>query len=334
MNDLPRTMRAVEIAQPGPPSALRLTSRPVPNLRCGEVLIRVSAAGVNRPDVMQRQGAYPPPQGASDLPGLEVAGEIVQVASDVTSLRRCKGLRARRRRRLRRVRRGSCGAVSAGATVGVGRGGSRAAREFFHRVSQRLRACRAGSWRDAAGARRCERHRHDGHPAGQGAWRAGAGHSTQRAQVRGVRCARSRPRDQLSRGGLRDGGRGGDRRRGRECDSRHGGGPYVTRNLAAAAVEGRIALIALLGGARVELDLRVVLSKRLRIMGATLRPQSIEAKGRLARALEAHVWPWFAAGRLRPPPIYARFPLAEAARAHELMESDEHIGKILLETMR
>jgi len=95
-------------------------------------------------------------------------------------------------------------------------------------------------------------------------------------------------------------------------------------------VEGRIALIALLGGGRAELDLRPLLTKRLRLMGATLRPQSVASKGRLAQALGANVWPLFAAGRLRAPPIYARFALAEARRAHELMESDEHIGKIVL----
>jgi NADPH:quinone reductase-like Zn-dependent oxidoreductase len=108
------------------------------------------------------------------------------------------------------------------------------------------------------------------------------------------------------------------------------GGSYVGRNVAAAALDGRIALIALLGGSRAELDLRAVLTKRLKLMGATLRPQSIEAKGRLAQALTARVWPWFETGKLRPPPIYARFALEDAWRAHELMESGEHIGKIVL----
>ena len=104
----------------------------------------------------------------------------------------------------------------------------------------------------------------------------------------------------------------------------------VGRNVAAAALEGRIALIALLGGAQSEIDLRPLLTKRLRLMGATLRPQTVEAKGKLAHALLSRVWPWFQSGRLRAPPIYARFALADAWRAHQLMESDEHIGKIVL----
>jgi NADPH:quinone reductase len=111
------------------------------------------------------------------------------------------------------------------------------------------------------------------------------------------------------------------------------GGSYVGRNLAAAAIEGRITLISLLGGARCEIDLRAVLTKRLRLMGATLRPQTVEAKGRLAQALLARVWPWFDSGRLRAPPVYARFALADAWRAHELMESGEHIGKIVLQVV-
>jgi NADPH2:quinone reductase len=108
------------------------------------------------------------------------------------------------------------------------------------------------------------------------------------------------------------------------------GGEYLPRNLNAAAVDGRITQIATLGGAKAELDLRVMMAKRLKIMGSTLRPQSIEAKGRLAQVLRTRVWPLFASGRLVPPPVYARFALAEAHRAHSLMESGEHVGKIVL----
>jgi NADPH:quinone reductase len=108
------------------------------------------------------------------------------------------------------------------------------------------------------------------------------------------------------------------------------GGPYVPRNVAAAATDGRIAVIATLGGAKGEVDLRQMMTKRLKIMGSTLRPQSIEKKGRLADALRRQVWPLFDSGKLRAPPIHARFQLAEAWRAHELMESSKHIGKILL----
>ena len=108
------------------------------------------------------------------------------------------------------------------------------------------------------------------------------------------------------------------------------GGEYLQRNITAAAVEGRIALIAVQGGARAEIDLRQILVKRLRIMGATLRPQSSAAKGRLAQDLLNDVWPLFADRRLSPPPIHARFALQAAADAHALMESGSHIGKIVL----
>jgi NADPH2:quinone reductase len=108
------------------------------------------------------------------------------------------------------------------------------------------------------------------------------------------------------------------------------GGDYMPRNIVAAATDGRIALIATLGGANANIDLRAVLVKRLKIMGSTLRPQSIEKKGQLAEALRTRVWPLFARGKLRRPPIHARFPLTSAGEAHALMESGEHIGKIVL----
>ena len=108
------------------------------------------------------------------------------------------------------------------------------------------------------------------------------------------------------------------------------GAAYLARNIAAAAVEGRIALIATLGGHEAQLDLRYLFRKRLRLMASTLRPQSVEQKGRLAQVLRARVWPLFATHDLQPP-IHARFPLADARRAHELMESSQHIGKILLD---
>src|SRR5690606_11771791 len=108
------------------------------------------------------------------------------------------------------------------------------------------------------------------------------------------------------------------------------GGEYFPRNVAAAAMEGRISQIATLAGSKAELDLRALMQKRLKITGSTLRPQPLENKARIAKALRTHVWPLFGSGTLRPPPIYAQFPLAEASKAHALMESGEHIGKIVL----
>ena len=110
------------------------------------------------------------------------------------------------------------------------------------------------------------------------------------------------------------------------------GGSYLPRNVAAAALEGRISVIATLGGSKAEIDLHQMMRKRLKIMGSTLRPQSVESKGRLAAVLRQRVWPLFESGKLRAPPIYARFPLEDAWRAHELMESSDHIGKLVLLT--
>jgi NADPH2:quinone reductase len=335
VTDLPQTMRAVEIAQPGPPSALRLTSRPLPQVGRSDVLIRVVAAGVNRPDVLQRQGAYPPPPGASDIPGLEVAGEIVQVGSDVTAAARgtkvCALVAGGGYAEFVAAPAVQClpvperlsieeaaalpetfftvylnvferAALAPGETLLVHGGAS----GIGTTAILLAKAYGASVLVTARSARKCE-----------ACVALGADRAINYSEEDFVTA-------------VKDATRGA----GADVILDMVGGSYVARNLAAAAVEGRIALIALLGGTHAEVDLRILLSKRLRIMGATLRPQSIEAKGRLARALELRVWPWFAAGRLRAPPIYARFALAEAARAHELMESNEHIGKIILETNR
>jgi NADPH2:quinone reductase len=335
MTDLPQSMRAIEIATPGPPSVLKLTQRPVPSVGPTDVLIRVAGAGVNRPDVMQRQGAYPPPAGASDIPGLEVAGELVRVGTDVTSL--APGAKV-------------CALVAGGGYAeyvsapavqclpvpqGVALKDAGALPETFFTVylnvferaalapGETLLVHGGSSGIGTTAILLAKAH------GARVLTTAGSARKCEACLALGAdRAIDYRAEDFVA--AVRDFTRGS----GADVILDMVGGSYVMRNMTAAAVEGRIALIALLGGAQVELDLRPLLSKRLRMMGATLRPQSVAAKGRLARALLQNVWPWFAAGRLRPPPIYARFGLGEAARAHELMESGEHIGKILLETDR
>ncbi len=332
MSPVPQTMEVVEIGQPGPPQVLRPARRPVPAAGPGEVLIRVAAAGVNRPDVMQRQGAYPPPAGVTDIPGLELAGEVVAVGADVSSRRVgeivCALVAGGAYAEYAAVPAVQClpvpksltveeaaalpetfftvylnvferAALAPGETLLVHGGGSGIG-------TTAILLARANGSRvlaTAGSARKCE-----------ACLALGAERAINYREEDFVAAVRSATA-----------GRGAD------VILDMVGGSYVGRNVAAAAVEGRIALIALLGGARAELDLRPMLVKRLRLMGATLRPQSIEAKGRLAQALLARVWPWLDSGRLRGPPLYARFPLAEAWRAHELMESDEHIGKIVLQ---
>ncbi|HTX24020.1 MAG TPA: NAD(P)H-quinone oxidoreductase [Steroidobacteraceae bacterium] len=331
MTNLPQMMSAVEIAQPGPPQVLRAVQRPLPSVGRGEVLIRVAAAGVNRPDVMQRKGAYPPPPGVTDIPGLEVAGEIVQVGAEVA-------LRTLGERICALVAGGGyaqyvaapavqclpvpktltieeaaalpetfftvflnvferaallCGETLLvhGGASGIGTTAILLARAYGARVLATAGSARKCEACVALGAERAINYREEDFVAAVLAATDGKGADVILDMV---------------------------------------GGPYLERNVAAAALEGRIALISLLGGARSEIDLRPLFTKRLRLMAATLRPQSVEAKGRLAQALLARVWPWFDTGRLRAPPIYARFPLQDAARAHELMESDQHIGKIVL----
>jgi NADPH2:quinone reductase len=324
-------MTAIEIREPGPPQVLRPGRRPVPQPKAGEVLIRVAAAGVNRPDVLQRQGAYPPPPGASDIPGLEVAGVVVAVAEGVTEpavgARVCallagggyaeyaaapavQCLPAPTQLTLEeaavlpetfftvwfnvferaRLRAGETLLVHGGGS-GIGTTAILLGKAFGARV-----IATAGSAAKCAACREL-----------------GADHAINYREADFVEATR-RATD----------GRGAD------VILDMVGGDYVARNVAAAAVDGRIAVIAHQGGAKAEIDLRPFMVKRLILSASTLRAQSVERKGRLAAALRQHVWPLFATKRLKPL-IHARFPLADAVGAHELMESDVHIGKIVLD---
>jgi NADPH2:quinone reductase len=333
MSVVPAQMTAIEIATPGPPDGLRPTRRAVPQPARGEVLIRVVAAGVNRPDVMQRQGAYPPPPGVTDIPGLEVAGEIVGLGAEA-------GTRAVGEQVCALVAGGGyaeyvtapavqCLPVPRPLTLEQAAALPETFFTVYLNVMERA-ALRSGETLLVHGG---------GSGIGTTAILIGKAHGARVLVTAGSarKCAACvalgaerafnyREVDFVAAVREATGGAGAD------VILDMVGGAYLPRNLNAAAVEGRIALIALLGGARAEIDLRAVLVKRLRLIGSTLRPQSVETKGRLARALVREVWPWFEAGRLQAPPIYARFPLTEAARAHELMESDEHIGKIVLHT--
>ncbi len=323
-------MIAVEIAQPGPPEVLRAAQRKVPEPAVGELLIRVAAAGVNRADVLQRRGLYPPPAGASDIPGLEVAGVVVRldpavrgiaVGAPVCALLSGGGyaeyvavpavqcLPAPEPLTLEeaaaipeafftvwlnvferaRLREGETLLVHGGAS-GVGTTAILLARAFGARV-----LVTAGSERKCAACREL-----------------GADEAFNYREVDFVEATRRAT-----------GGRGAD------VILDMVGGDYPGRDLAAASVEGRIAVIATQGGARAQIDLGLLLGKRLTVTGSTLRAQPVENKGRLAATLREKVWPLFGSRRLKPV-IHARFPLGDAAGAHRLMESDVHIGKIIL----
>lgn len=323
-------MNVVEIAAPGGPEQLRPAVRPDPRPGDGEVLIKVAAAGVNRPDVMQRQGHYPPPHGAPDLPGLEVAGEVAEIGPNVSGLSvgdkvtallsgggyaeyaiaaapLClpvpDGMSLVEAAAIPETyftvwtnlfERGGCKSGDSvlihGGTSGIGTTAIQLAREWGARVF-----ATAGS---PEKARACER--------------LGA--------VRGIDY---RSEDFVQVIASETGGAGVD------VILDMVAGSYVERNIECAAVEGRIVCIALLGGARAEINVGRILVKRLTLTGSTLRPRTVAQKSAVAAGVLKHVWPILRAGRARPV-IHATFPLAQASEAHRLMETSTHIGKIVL----
>lgn len=326
-------MKAVEISAPGAPDVLRLVDRPDAQAGSGEVLIRVSASGVNRPDVLQRTGNYPVPPGASDIPGLEVAGEII--AGDARAMAE-RGLTLGQR---------VCALVAGGgyaqlcaAPVGqclpVPRGwtdiqAAALPETFFTVWSNVFDRCnlqvgetllvQGGSsgigvtaiqMAKAAGARvivtvgSTEK--------AKACVDLGADHAiVYKTQDFSVEVMR-----------LTDG-------RGANVILDMVGGAYIPREIDCLADDGRLALIALQGGAKAEINLGPILRRRLTLTGSTLRPRSIAFKTAIAQSLQSQVWPHLEVGRIVPV-IHSTFDAADAARAHALMESNQHIGKIVL----
>ena len=323
-------MRAVEMVEPGGPEVLRVTIRPDPTPAAGEVLIRVAAAGVNRPDVLQRKGGYAPPPGASDIPGLEVAGVIAAIGAGVTELvvgaEVCALLAGGGYaeycvapvvqclpvpRGLTLVEAASLpetfftvwsnvfdrGRLAAGESLLVQGGSSGigvAAIQIAHALGHRVFAT-AGSPEKCTA---CER---------LGAERAVNYKTEDFVEV--VKAATD--------------GRGVD------VVLDMVGGEYVPRELSLLAEDGRLVMIATLGGAKAQVNLREIMAKRLVLTGSTLRPRPVAFKGAIARALRERVWPLIESGSVRPV-VYRTFPLERADDAHRLMESGEHIGKIVL----
>ncbi|SFW14234.1 putative NAD(P)H quinone oxidoreductase, PIG3 family [Nitrosovibrio sp. Nv17] len=325
-------MLAIDIPRPGGAGVLVPVVRPIPPLARDEILILVEAAGVNRPDVLQRRGLYPPPPGASTIPGLEVAGSVVGTGDGVS--RFSVGERV-------------CALVASGGYAeycvaheghalripqGFGAVEAAALPETFFtvwaNVFQRGRLA-AGetvlvhggcSGIGTAAILLCK--------AFGAAVVATAGSEAKRAAclALGANLAIDhRTQDFVEETLAFTGGRGAD------VIVDIVGGDYVVRNYRAAAVEGRIIQIGLMGGRVRELDLMPMLSKRLTHTGSTLRTRSVADKARIASELERDVWPLLEAGKLRPL-IDGTFPLEEAARAHARMESGAHVGKIVLTT--
>ena len=323
-------MICIEISQPGEPEVLKPAERPDPVPGPGEVLIRVAAAGVNRPDVLQRRGAYPPPPGASDIPGLEVAGTVAAVGAGVEGWRTGDAV---------------CALVSGGgyATMCV------APAPQCLRVPATLDLVAAAAipetfftvWTNVFDRGRLQA----GETALFHGGTSGIGTTAiQLATARGATVFATAGSDEKVRACEALGARHAINYRTqdfvgviREMTGRAGvdlildimGGSYLDRNLAALAVEGRLVQIGLMGGESASLDLRRVLGRRLTITGSTLRPRSVAEKGQIAAALAREVWPLLEAGTIKPI-VFKTFPLAEAAAAHRLMESSEHVGKIVL----
>jgi len=324
-------MQYIDMEEPGGPEVLRLKQGDRPQLREDEVLIQVAAAGVNRPDLFQRRGLYPPPPGATPILGLEVSGRIAAVGRKVDQWRIgdrvCALTNGGGYAEFVAVPATQCLPVPAGLsrveaaalpetcfTVWSNvfdRAGLQAGESFLVHggaggigttAIQMARAARARVFATAGGADKCRTCETLGAEI--------AVNYQQQDFVEVLQAASDR--------------------RGVDVILDMVGGDYIARNIRLAAVDGRIVQIAFLKGAKVELNFMPVMLKRLTLTGSTLRPQPPAFKAAIAESLRTRVWPWIEAGAIRPL-IAATFPLAEAAAAHRLMESSTHIGKIVLQ---
>ncbi len=331
MTVLPESMQVIEITAPGGPQVLQPAQRPLPTPGPNEVLIRVRAAGVNRPDVLQRRGAYPPPPGASDIPGLEIAGEVVALGAEVHQWQRgdavCALLAGGGYAEYALAPAVQCLPVPQGFSLEQAAVLPETVFTVYYNVWERSHL-RPGEWLLVHGGTSGIGTTAILLAKAFGAHVIATAGSAQKcaACVRlGADVAIDYKNADFVAGALE-----ATQGRGVDVILDMVGGTYVARDIAAAAPEGRIAVIATQGGRLAEIDLGALMGKRLTIGGSTLRPQTVARKGELAAALRREIWPLLEAGALRLP-IHARFPLTQAAQAHALMESGEHVGKIVLE---
>ena len=320
-------MRAIEISEPGPPDVLKITQRPMPRPAHGQIVMKVAYAGVNRPDALQRAGAYAPPPGASDLPGLEAAGEVVAMGYGVQGMKIgdqvCALLPGGGYAEYVATPAAHCLPIP----TGMGLKEAACLPENFFTVWSNVFT--RGSL--AAG----ERFLVHGGSSGIGTI------AIQLAHVFGARVFATAGSDTKCQACLDLGaerainyckedfvevlrGEGGA-----NLILDMVGGEYIPRNIKALADDGRLVQIAFLQGPKVELNFAQIMTRRLSITGSTLRPQSDLAKARIAEDLLGAVWPLLDSGRIAPV-MDSEFDLADAAAAHARMESSEHIGKIVL----
>jgi NADPH2:quinone reductase len=328
--NLPAKMRAVEIAKPGGPEVLTPAERALPQPKPHEILVKVAAAGVNRPDILQRMGLYAVPPDASDLPGLEIAGTVAAIGADV---------------KMWKVGDPVCALTHGGGYAeycvtpevqalpvpkGLSMTEAASLPETFFTVYSNVF--------DRGALKAGEVFLVQGGSSGIGVTAiqvaAAMGHRVFATAGSDEKCAACvklgaekafnyKTQDWAEELKNATGGKGVD------VILDMVGGDYVPKELKSLAVDGRLVMIAFLGGMKAEVDLGMVMTKRLQITGSTLRPRTIEFKGQVAKSLRERVWPLVDAGKIKPV-IYKTFPLAEAAEAHKLMETSQHIGKIVL----
>ena len=322
-------MLAIAIAEPGGPDVLRLSERPQPRLKPGEVLIEVEAAGVNRPDIMQRQGKYPPPPGASDIPGLEVAGAVVDANGDSrwkNGDRVCALVAGGGYAEYCAAPSPQCLPIPAGMDAVTAAAIPETYFTVWTNLVQRgeLRAGERGlvpGGTSGIGSTAIQLARAFGATV-----YATAGSRDKCSACRDLGAAAAvnyKTHDFVAEIRALTGGGGVD------VVLDIIGGDYVQRNIDCLRLHGRLVQVGLIGGARAQIDLRPVLNNRLTLTGSTLRPRTVEEKGALAKELESRVWPLLARGEVGPV-VHATYPLADAAEAHRMLEAGDVIGKLVL----
>ena len=332
VSSLPASMVAIDIRQPGGPEELVAASHPLPVPSAGQLLVRIAATGVNRPDVVQRQGSYPPPKGASPIPGLEFAGEVVAVGEGVSRYRIgdfvCALVAGGGYAEYCTVHEHNALPVPQGLTLLEAAALPETFFTVWSNVFQRGRLTAGETILIHGGT------------SGIGTVAvmlakafgahvivtAGSEEKCQAAVALGAEAAINyRDKDFVAEMKRLTNGRGAD------VIVDLIAGEYVAKNYAAAAVDGRIVQIGVQNGVAHEVNFGLMLVKRLTHIGSTLRARSIEDKAAIAKELEAKVWPLLASGQIKPQ-IFKTYPLDEAAQAHALMESSAHVGKIMLVT--
>ena len=327
---LPETMRCVEILEPGGPEVLTPAERPLPTPDQNQVLIKVAAAGVNRPDVIQRLGRYPPPPGASDLPGLEVAGEIVVMDDNVSSWsvgdNVCALLTGGGYAEYATADAGSCLSVPDNLSLIEAAALPETAFTVWHNVFQRgqlksgerilIHGGSSGIGSTAiqlARAHQC-----------QVIVTAGSEEKCAACQELGADLAINYRKEdfvEVVRG---------QPEKGVDVILDMVGGDYIAKNIKCLRPDGRLVFIAFLGGSKADIDFMSLMLKRLTLTGSTLRTRSDAVKADIASEVRRNVWPWIKKGLYRPR-IDRILPLDEAAEAHRIMEKSSHIGKIVLQ---